>query len=125
MDLGQRLVRLALLRLAEDPPLALGDTDLATLLLSDEPDRMVRGMRMKEGLRQAIEALRMPGDDRRFLIFQGEYVEGRQRETIRRNLHISDSSYTRAKRGGLERITGLLPYILAQQQRVRVVGESG
>lgn len=126
MDLGVKLVRLALLRLAENPPLALGDTDLARLLIPHEADRLVRGQLLQHALKQSIAALPPDGPQdasdsrwRQYLVCFGEYEAGQRRATLMRTLAIANTTYTRAKRRGVERIAALLPYILADMVHAR------
>lgn len=131
MDLGIKLVRLALLRLAEDPPLALGDTDLARLLIPHEADRLARGRLLQEALHQSIAALPPEGAPdaadsrwRQYLVCSGVYETGQRRATLMHTLAIADTTYSRAKRRGIERIAALLPYILADMlyEHAREVG---
>ena len=116
----RRLVRLALLRLAEDPPLSLGRSRLARLLMPDERDQLGRGKVLHMAFAVTIEQLQPPGtvahDDPRwwpYLIHRGEHLGGRSRATVRHEMAISQSAYTRAKRRGLDGILTLLPHILA------------
>ncbi len=113
-----RLVREALGSLPEDPPLTLGRSDLAKLLLADEIDVQQRGRRLQTALRAAIEQLR-PSDDagpvlndprwRHYLIIAGEYEAGETRTDLQEMLALSASTYSRAKREALERLAALLP----------------
>jgi hypothetical protein len=91
-----RLVREALSALLEDPPLTLGRSDLAKLLLADETDVQQRGRRLQTALRAAIEQLR-PSDDagpilndprwRHYLIIAGEYEAEKRAPISRRCWH--------------------------------------
>lgn len=104
--------------MAEDPPLALGESELAKRLLPNETDKLRRGKRMQEALRTAIDQLAPIGtrsDSERwaYLIYIGEYEERTPRAEVQARLAISRSTYTRAKLLGLERIVALLPYLMA------------
>ncbi len=113
-----RLLREALGALPEDPPLTLGRSDLARLLLADTTDVQLRGRRLQSALRAAIEQLR-PADDagpvlndphwRHYLIIAGEYEAGEARADLQEALALSASTYSRAKREALERLAALLP----------------
>ncbi|GIW00414.1 helix-turn-helix domain-containing protein [Roseiflexus sp.] len=113
-----RLLREALVALPEDPPLTLGRSDLAKLLLADETDIQQRGRRLQAALRAAIEQLRPPDDAgpvlndprwRHYLIIAGEYEAGETRVDLQEALALSASTYSRAKREALERLATLLP----------------
>jgi transposase len=113
-------VRAALPLLAEDPPLALGASPLALQLIGDEDDTLVRGLLLQQAIREALDHLRPPGAvstiDRSwwpYLICTGEYEAGQRRAELQEDLALSASTYSRAKRQGLDTLTGLLPQILA------------
>jgi hypothetical protein len=115
-----RLLREALGALAEEPPLALGRSGLAALLLPDEHDLLRRGHRLQEALRTTIARLRPPEagpflDDprwRHYLILAGEYQTGEDRASLIMALALSSSTYSRAKREAIERLVALLPVVL-------------
>ncbi len=119
-----RLLRDANGALAEDPPLALGRGELAALLLPGESDPLLRGRRLQDALRAAIEQLR-PSDEagpvlndprwRHYLIVAGEYEVGEARADLQEALALSTSTYSRAKREALERLLALLPAALDAQ----------
>lgn len=123
------LLRDALADLAEDPPLALGRSELAELLLPDrvEPQNLAallgRGRRLRDALRVAIARLRPSEagpvlDDsrwRHYLIVAGEYDAGEERAALQNALALSASTYSRAKREALERLLALLPATLGEQ----------
>jgi hypothetical protein len=117
-----RLLREALGALAEDPPLALGRSALAELLLPDEADPLPRGRRLQEALHAAIERLRPAEagpvlDDprwRHYLIIAGEYQTGEERAALITALALSSSTYSRAKREALERLVALAPVALSE-----------
>jgi hypothetical protein len=117
-----RLLREALGALAEDPPLALGRSGLAALLLPDEADPLPRGRRLQEALHAAIERLRPAEagpvlDDprwRHYLIIAGEYQTGEERAALVAALALSSSTYSRAKREALERLVALAPVALSE-----------
>jgi hypothetical protein len=117
-----RLLREALGALAEDPPLALGRSSLAELLLPDETDQLQRGRRLQEALQAAIERLRPAEagpvlDDprwRHYLIIAGEYQAGEERAALIAALALSSSTYSRAKREALERLVALAPVVLSE-----------
>jgi hypothetical protein len=117
-----RLLREALGALAEDPPLALGRSALAELILPDEADPLRRGRRLQEGLHAAIERLRPAEagpvlDDprwRHYLIIAGEYQTGEERAALIAALALSSSTYSRAKREALERLVALAPVALSE-----------
>lgn len=117
-----RMLRDALDDLIEDPPLALGRGELATLLLPDERDPLQRGRRLREALRAAIAHLRPAEagpvlDDlrwRHYLIIAGEYETGEDRASLQDALALSTSTYSRAKREALERMVALLPAALGE-----------
>jgi transposase len=114
------LLREALGDLAEDPPLALGRSELAALLLPNDRDPLRRGHRLQDALRAAIERLRPAEagpvlDDprwRHYLIIAGEYETGEERAALQAALALSTSTYSRAKREALERLIALLPSVL-------------
>jgi hypothetical protein len=118
--LSARLMREALANLLEDPPIALGRSQLAELLLGDERDTLQRGRRLAAALNVAIDRLRpaLAGpvlDDQRwrhYLIIAGEYTAGTERAELQETLALSPSTYTRAKREALERLRSLLPAAL-------------
>jgi transposase len=117
-----RPIREALGALPEDPPLALGRSALADLLLPDERDSLRRGRRLQDTLRAAIARLRPSEagpvlDDprwRHYLIIAGEYQTGEERATLASALALSSSTYSRAKREALERLVTLLPVVLSE-----------
>ena len=53
-----------------------------------------------------------------YLIHQREHLDGHSRTVVRRELAISQSVYTRAKRRGLDSIMVLLPHILTNMNCV-------
>jgi hypothetical protein len=115
------LVRTALALLPEDPPLALGASPLAQQVLAHETDPLLRGMLLQQALRTTLDRLRPPGAistvDRSwwpYLICIGEYEAGQRRAELQDDLALSASTYSRAKRQGLDHITTLLPQIIAQ-----------
>ncbi len=117
-----RLLREALAGLAEDPPLALGRSELAALLLPDERDLLQRGRRLRDALRAAIARLRPSEagpvlDDprwRHYLIIAGEYETGEERAELQEALALSTSTYSRAKREALDRLVAMLPVALGE-----------
>jgi transposase len=123
-----RLLRDALTDLAEDPPLALGRSELAALLLpaqvepQDFAALLARGRRLRDALRVAIARLRPSEagpvlDDarwRHYLIVAGEYDAGEDRAALQNALALSASTYSRAKREALERLLALLPATLGE-----------
>jgi transposase len=118
---SMRAVRAALPLLAEDPPLALGASPLAQQLLPSEDDALLRGTLLQQAIRTALDYLRPPGAistiDRSwwpYLIYTGEYEAGQSRAELQDDLALSASTYSRAKRQGLETITALLPQVIAQ-----------
>jgi transposase-like protein len=110
------LLRDALSDLPEDPPLALGKSQLSELLLPNERDPLRRGRRLASAMRTAIERMH-PGeaptpDDprwRHYRILSGEYLEGMERSELLQSLALSASTYSRAKRAAIERLRNLLP----------------
>ncbi|HEU5086676.1 MAG TPA: helix-turn-helix domain-containing protein, partial [Roseiflexaceae bacterium] len=113
------LVRSALPMLLEDPPLALGTSPLAQHLLWGHSDSLRRGTLLQHALRQALARLRPAGPisslERSwwpYLICSGEYEAGQARAELQEQLALSVSTYTRAKRHGLERISALVPSLL-------------
>jgi transposase len=116
------LVRAALPLLAEDPPLTLGATALAQQLLPGADEVLPRGILLQQALREALDRLRPPGEvsaiDRSwwpYLICTGEYEAGQRRAELQDNLALSASTYSRAKRQGLDAITALLPQLIAER----------
>ena len=115
------VVRAALPLLPEDPPLALGASSLAQRLLPDEDDPLLRGVLLQQALRASLDRLRPLGAvdtvDRSwwpYLICIGEYEAGQRRTELQEDLALSASTYSRAKRQGLDHITTLLPQIIAE-----------
>jgi transposase len=110
------LLRDALGDLPEDPPLALGKSQLSELLLPNERDPLRRGRLLAMAMRTAIERMH-PGeaptpDDprwRHYRILTGEYLEGLERAELLQSLALSASTYSRAKRAAIERLRSLLP----------------
>jgi transposase len=121
-DSAYELLRSALGMLPEDPPLALGQSRLASRLVPFESDALRRGMRLQDALRRAIERLRpddetgprLDGDWRSYLIIAGEYITGEERSALQESLALSASTYSRAKRAALGRVLAALPLILAE-----------
>jgi hypothetical protein len=112
-------VRAALPLLPEDPPLALAASTLAQRFLPAELDPLPRGMLLQQALRATLDHLRPAGPistiDRGwwpYLICTGEYETGQSRAEIQDDLALSASTYSRAKRQGLDRITALLPRLI-------------
>ncbi|HEU5014782.1 MAG TPA: helix-turn-helix domain-containing protein [Roseiflexaceae bacterium] len=120
-QLSVDLLRDALGALAEDPPLALGKSDLALLLLPDVRDPLQRGRWMQRAIRGAIKRLRPSEagpviDDlrwRHYLIIAGEYEVGEKRTALQSALALSASTYSRAKREAMARLLSLLPDTLS------------
>ena len=115
------LVRAALPLLPEDPPLALGASPLAQHLLPEVGDALLRGSLLQQALRTALDSLRPPGAvsviDRSwwpYLICTGEYETGQSRAELEADLALSASTYSRAKRQGLDQIVARLPQIITQ-----------
>jgi transposase len=115
------IVRSALPMLLEDPPFALSASALAQHLLRSEHDPLRRGALLQQALRDAIDRLRPAGMvtslERSwwpYLICSGEYQAGQSRAELQHQLALSVSTYTRAKRQGLERLSAILPQIVAQ-----------
>ncbi len=115
-------LREALADLAEDPPLALGKSALASLLLPEVRDPLTRGRWLQRALRSAIERLR-PAEAgplladtrwRHYLIIAGEYETGDSRNELQQALALSASTYSRAKREALDRLGAILPLIAAE-----------
>jgi transposase len=111
-------VKSALPLLPEDPPLTLGNSPLAQRLLPAELETQPRGLLLQQALREALDQLRPAGTistiDRNwwpYLICTGEYETGQSRAELQNDLALSASTYSRAKRQGLDRITALLPQI--------------
>jgi AAA ATPase-like protein/Homeodomain-like domain-containing protein len=112
-------VRTALPLLPEDPPLALAASALAQRFLPADLDPLPRGMLLQQALRATLDHLRPAGPistiDRGwwpYLICTGEYETGQSRAEIQDDLALSASTYSRAKRQGLDRITAVLPQII-------------
>ena len=112
-------VRTALPLLPEDPPLALAASALAQRFLPADLDPLPRGMLLQQVLRASLDHLRPAGPistiDRGwwpYLICTGEYETGQSRTEIQEDLALSASTYSRAKRQGLDRITAVLPRII-------------
>ncbi|MDZ4722177.1 MAG: helix-turn-helix domain-containing protein [Roseiflexaceae bacterium] len=122
------LLREALNDLPEDPPLALGKSQLSELLLPDERDSLQRGRRLAVALRAAIERMH-PGeaptpDDprwRHYRILAGEYLEGMERAELLQTLALSASTYSRAKRAAIERLRTLLPTAIDELPDVPII----
>lgn len=115
------LLRTALPLLPEEPPLALGSTALAQRLLPTVAEQRLRGELLQRALRQAISRLRpaaeIPALDRGwwpYLICAGEYDSGRSRAELQRELALSASTYSRAKRQALVQIAGTLGRLTAE-----------
>jgi transposase-like protein len=113
------MLREALGGLLEDPPVALGRSQLAELILADERDPQQRGRRMAQALQAAIAQMQpaadTDGDDprwRHYRILAGEYIEGLDRAELELDLALSASTYSRAKREAIERLRGLLPSVI-------------
>lgn len=119
------MLREALSALQEDPPIALGRSQLAELLLPDERDAMRRGQHMAMALRNAIERMRPNEagpllDDprwRQYMIIAGEYMADTDRNELQTTLALSASTYTRAKREALEFLRALLATAIAELPR--------
>jgi hypothetical protein len=112
-------VRAALPLLPEDPPLALAASALAQRFLPADLDPLPRGTLLQQTLRAALDHLRPAGPistiDRGwwpYLICTGEYETGQSRTEIQDDLALSASTYSRAKRQGLDRIVAVLPRII-------------
>jgi hypothetical protein len=112
-------VRAALPLLPEDPPLALAASALAQRFLPADLEPLPRGTLLQQALRAALDHLRPAGPistiDRGwwpYLICTGEYEAGQTRTEIQDDLALSASTYSRAKRQGLERIAAVLPRII-------------
>lgn len=112
-------VKGALALLPEDPPLTLGASALAQRLLPAEIDPLPRGMLTQQALRAALDQLRPAGPvstiDRNwwpYLICTGEYEASQSRAELQDDLALSASTYSRAKRQGLDRIAAVLPAII-------------
>jgi hypothetical protein len=113
------LLRSALPMLLEDPPLGLGSGPLARQLFPNETDPLLRGVQLQQVLREALSRLRPAGEvttiDRSwwpYLICVGEYEAGQARADIQIDLALSASTYSRAKRQGLDRLAAALPGIV-------------
>jgi transposase len=112
-------VKAALPLLSEDPPLTLGSSALAQRFLPADLDPLPRGTLIQQTLRAALDLLRPAGPvstiDRSwwpYLICTGEYEAGQTRAELQESLALSPSTYSRAKRQGLDRITAALPQII-------------
>ncbi|HJZ46528.1 MAG TPA: AAA family ATPase, partial [Roseiflexaceae bacterium] len=112
-------VRAALPLLPEDPPLALAASALAQRFLPADLEPLPRGMLLQQALRAALDHLRPAGPistiDRGwwpYLICTGEYENSQSRAEIQDDLALSASTYSRAKRQGLDRITVVIPRII-------------
>jgi hypothetical protein len=112
-------VRTALPLLPEDPPLALAASALAQRFLPADLEPLPRGMLLQQALRATLDHLRPAGPistiDRGwwpYLICTGEYETGQSRTEIQEDLALSASTYSRAKRQGLDRITAVLPRMI-------------
>jgi transposase len=112
-------VKGALPLLAEDPPLTLGGSPLAQRFLPAELEPLPRGLLLQEALRTALDQLRPAGAvsaiDRSwwpYLICTGEYEAGQSRSELQDDLALSASTYSRAKRQGIDRIAMTLPQIV-------------
>lgn len=115
-----RALYLALPHLAEDPPLSLGESDLAKQLLPDEQDKRRRGLMLQRLLNQAIDSLlppdtAPPGDlcRRAYHILVGEYRQCRTRAELERALSLSQAAYSRGKRRGIFLVDRMLPHLLS------------
>lgn len=124
MPLSYRDLRLALIHLAEEPPVLLGMTSLASELWPDEHDKLERGRHLRRALHAAIATLRPHGpvdqEDPRwwpYLVVTREYEQGIYRSDVRAGLVVSDGAYTRAKRRALAQIDAVLPYVMDEQAR--------
>jgi len=112
-------VRAALPLLPEDPPLSLATSTLAQRFLPADLDPLPRGILIQQALRAALDRLRPAGAvstiDRSwwpYLICTGEYETGQSRAALQNDLALSASTYSRAKRQGLDRITAVMPQII-------------
>ncbi|MFN8503719.1 AAA family ATPase [Kouleothrix sp.] len=112
-------VKSALPLLPEDPPLALGNSTLAQRLLPADIEQLPRGTLLQQALREALDQLRPAGPistiDRNwwpYLICTGEYETGQSRAELQDDLALSASTYSRAKRQGIDRIAALVPQIV-------------
>jgi len=113
------VVKSALPLLAEDPPLTLGNSALAQRFLPADLDQLPRGLLLQEAIRTALDQLRPAGSistlDRSwwpYLICTGEYETGQSRADLQDDLALSASTYSRAKRLGIDRIAATLPQII-------------
>lgn len=113
------VVRAALPLLPEEPPLALGNSPLAQRLLTTESDPLLRGTILQQALREALDHLRPSGPvsaiDRNwwpYLICTGEYEASQRRADLQDDLALSASTYSRAKRQGIDRISALMPQLV-------------
>ena len=113
------LLRDALSGLLEDPPLDLGRSQLAELILPEERDQFQRGRRMAAALSAAIEQLH-PADEldpndprwRSYRILAGEYLDARERSELEAELALSTSTYSRAKREAIDQLRTILPSVI-------------
>src|SRR5262245_9071020 len=112
-------VRAALPLLAEDPPLTLAGSALAQRYLPADLDPLPRGTLIQQALRVALDRLRPDGAistiDRNwwpYLICTGEYEAGQTRTELQDDLAMSASTYSRAKRQGIDRITAVISQII-------------
>jgi len=99
--------------------LALAASALAQRFLPADLDPLPRGMLLQQALRATLDHLRPAGPistiDRGwwpYLICTGEYETGQSRTEIQEDLALSASTYSRAKRQGLDRITAVLPRMI-------------
>lgn len=109
-------LKAALALLPEDPPLTLGASALAQRFLPADLEPLPRGLLLQQALRGGLDQLRPPGPistiDRNwwpYLICTGEYETGQGRAELQELLALSASTYSRAKRQGLDRLCNLLP----------------
>src|SRR6266540_3396613 len=87
--------------------------------LRAELDQLPRGLLLQEAIRTALDQLRPAGSistlDRSwwpYLICTGEYETGQSRADLQDDLALSASTYSRAKRLGIDRIAATLPQII-------------
>jgi len=104
-------LRTALPLLMLEPPIDLGQSQLATTLFPQETEALARGQMLRTMLLRGLETLRPAvGDDpqspaaRAYHILIGEAFHGAQREELEHQLAIAPATYTRAKRQGLEQL---------------------
>ena len=112
-------VKAALPLLPEDPPLTLGASVLAQRFLPADLEPLARGLLLQQALREALDALRPAGQvstiDRNwwpYLICSGEYEASQSRADLQDDLALSASTYSRAKRQGLDRLAALVPQMI-------------